>query len=79
MSLNLPPDVQQLVQDRLATGNYSSEEEVLRVALLSLADEESDDLLAIQEAIAEMEAGAELIPLEEAFRRISGENESTRT
>jgi Arc/MetJ-type ribon-helix-helix transcriptional regulator len=79
MSLKLPPDVQQLVQDRLATGNYSSEEEVLRVALLSLADEESDDLLAIQEAIAEMEAGAELIPLEEAFRRISGENESTRT
>jgi hypothetical protein len=78
MSLNLPPDVQQLEQDRLATGNYSSEE-VLRVALLSLADEESDDLLAIQEAIAEMEAGAELIPLEEAFRRISGENESTRT
>lgn len=76
MSLNLPPDVHQLVQDRLATGHYTSEEEVLRAALLTLADEEQD-LQAIQEAIAEIEAGAELIPLEEAFRRISGGEETT--
>jgi putative addiction module CopG family antidote len=70
MSLNLPPDVHQLVQDRLATGNYSSEEEVLRVALRSLADEESDDLRAIQEAIDQAKAGAEELSMAEVADRI---------
>ncbi len=71
MTLNLPPDVQQLVQDRLATGNYNSAEEVLRAALLSLA-EEDEDLRAIQEAIDEARTGAEELSMEEVANRIRG-------
>ena len=41
MQLNVPPDVEALVQTRLATGAYANAEDVIRRALETLDDEES--------------------------------------
>ena len=56
MAYQFPLDVDQQVKQRLATGQYSSEDEVLRDALRALrwCDEEA---AAIQEGIDDMEAG----------------------
>lgn len=56
MSYQFPPDVDRLVRDRMAAGGYLSEDDVLRDALVALA-ERADDLSAIQAGIADMEAG----------------------
>ncbi len=56
MSLTIPADVQQRVIDLLETGRYSSEEEILRAALLAL-EEQNADLMAIEGGIADMENG----------------------
>lgn len=69
MGYQLPPDLQQLVADRIATGEYQSEDEVLRDALQALADQD-EDLAAVQEAIAELKAGDEGVPMDEAFDAI---------
>jgi putative addiction module CopG family antidote len=69
MPYAFPPDVDQLVRSRMATGNYRSEDELLRCALEALAEQE-DDLQAIQEALAELEADDPGLPLEEAFREV---------
>ena len=69
MAYQFPPDVEQLLRDRMASGNYASEDEVLREALHALAEEEQD-LQAIRQALAEMKAGDEGIPLDEAVQRI---------
>jgi Arc/MetJ-type ribon-helix-helix transcriptional regulator len=56
MSYQFPPDLDREIQDRLATGQYASEEEVLRKALRALKwwDQE---VAAIQEGVEDMEAG----------------------
>ena len=77
MPYQFPPDLQQLVADRLATGVYQSENDMLREALLALAEQEQD-LAAVQEAIAELNAGDEGLPLEEAFNSIRGKHGNAR-
>lgn len=52
----LPPDVAQLVQDQLATGYYDTPDDVLREALQALTDR-NEDVDAIREGLADMEAG----------------------
>jgi putative addiction module CopG family antidote len=69
MAYAFPPDVDQLVRRRMATGNYRSEDELLRCALEALTEQE-DDLQAIREALAELAAGDPGQPLEEAFREV---------
>ena len=64
-----PPDVDQLVKTRMATGYYRSEDELLRHALEALT-EQDDDLAAVQEALAELNEGDSGQPLDEAFREI---------
>jgi Arc/MetJ-type ribon-helix-helix transcriptional regulator len=66
MPYELSPDVQQLVRERMASGHYSSEEALLKEALLALAEQE-EDLIAVQQALAEWEGGDAGIPLNEAF------------
>jgi Arc/MetJ-type ribon-helix-helix transcriptional regulator len=66
MSYQFPPDLDKLVRERMATDNYSSEDELLRSALLALSEEE-EDLAAVNAAIAELEAGDAGIPLDQAF------------
>ena len=58
MLYSFPPDVQQLVRERMATGRYASEDDLLREALHALSAEE-EGLRAIQEAVAELQAGDE--------------------
>lgn len=69
MHYPFPPDLQKLVDARLATGSYASEDEVLRDALRALT-EEDEDLAAVREAIAEWRAGDPGMPLNEAFDEI---------
>jgi putative addiction module CopG family antidote len=69
MSYPFPPDLVELVAERMSTGAYGSEDDLLRDALRALSEEE-EDLLAVREAITEMEAGDPGIPLAEAFQAI---------
>lgn len=69
MPYQFPPDLEQLVRQQMALGNYATEDELLRDALESLATEASD-LDAIREALSDLNAGDEGIPLDEAFEQI---------
>ena len=69
MPYQLSADIQRLVEDRIATGAYSSPDEVLRAALEALQQSDAD-LVKIQEAIDEWQAGDEGLPLNEAFQVI---------
>ncbi len=64
-----PPDLKELIAARLATGNYSTKDELLRDALRAL-DEEDEDLAAVNDALAESRAGDQGTPLAEAFHEI---------
>ena len=61
-----PPDIQQVVGSRMASGEYGSEDDLLRHALRALEQQE-EDLAAVKEAVAEWRAGDEGVPLDEAF------------
>jgi putative addiction module CopG family antidote len=69
MSYAFPHDVHTLIQARLTSGQYQSEDDVLRDALRALSEEE-EDLTAVREAIHQWRAGDEGIPLAEAFNEI---------
>jgi Arc/MetJ-type ribon-helix-helix transcriptional regulator len=69
MSYAFPADVAELVRSRMATGNYPSEDALIRSALLAL-QEQDEDLAAVQEALAELAAGDPGLPLEDAFDEI---------
>jgi len=69
MSQAFSENIAKLIHERMATGRYASEDELLRTALEALAEEEGD-LEAIQQAIDEMEAGDEGVPLDEAIAAI---------
>jgi len=56
MPYNLPPDVQDQIRQHIATGQYSSEDDVLRAALRALAFRR-DELAAVQAGLDDMEAG----------------------
>jgi Arc/MetJ-type ribon-helix-helix transcriptional regulator len=71
MPYQFPRDIDQLVREHMASGNYSSEDELLRVALLALDDDGyEDDVAAVQQALAELQAGDPGVELHEAFREI---------
>jgi hypothetical protein len=69
MTYQFSPDVQQLVRERMASGRYSSEEALLKEALLAL-DERDEHLLAVREALADLDAGDDGVPLNDAFDAI---------
>ena len=52
----LPPDVYAEIKQRMASGNYPSEEDVLRQAMRALKVHD-EELAAIQMGIGDMEAG----------------------
>jgi len=66
MSYQLPPDVVELVQKQIATGRYTTEDEVLREALNALAAEDAE-IRAVEEALDLLEDGDPGIPLQDAF------------
>jgi len=56
MAYPFPPDVKDLVNEHLATGQYGSEDDVLRDALKALK-RRSRETAAIAEGIEDMQAG----------------------
>jgi putative addiction module CopG family antidote len=71
MAYQFPPDLVEQLKDRLATGQYASEDEVLREALRALKRQD-EDVAAVKEAIADLEAGDRDKPFDEfidEFRR----------
>jgi Arc/MetJ-type ribon-helix-helix transcriptional regulator len=66
MPYSFPPEVQRLVETRMASGKYASEDELLRDALEALAAE-SEELQAIQDALTEWRGGDPGVPLVDAF------------
>lgn len=73
MSYQFPPDVDQMVRDRIASGHYQSADEVLRDALAALADRDAE-CAAIQAGIDDMRAGRvkSLAEVDESIRRNLG-------
>ena len=69
MAFPFPPDLRQFVRDRMASGKYASEEELLRDAFLALAEEE-EDVAAVREAVAQWQAGDPGIPLDDAVETV---------
>ena len=77
MQLNVPPDIEALVQKRLATGAFASAEDVIRRALETLDAEESwtdEERRALDEkidrALEQVSAGKVYGP-EEARRKLA--------
>jgi putative addiction module CopG family antidote len=73
MSIDVPPDVMNAIQRQIASGAYSSPDQLLREALAALESRDAE-VLAIQEGIDDMEAGR-VKPLREfdrEFRRRNG-------
>lgn len=77
MQLNVPPDVEALVQKRLATGAFADAEDVIRRALETLDAEESwssEERRALDEkidrALEQVAAGKHCGP-EEARRKLA--------
>jgi len=56
MAYQLPPDLEQLIHDEMRWGGYASEEELLREAFDALRAR-NEDWAAIEQGIADMEAG----------------------
>lgn len=75
MTYMVPPDVAAIIEAHVKSGRYASEEEVLRDALHALGDaQDDDDWAAIEEALAERDAGAQGVSVEEAFRIVRERN-----
>ena len=69
MPIIVPHDVEAMVADQIASGRYQSGEDVLRSAMIALA-EIDDDYLAIQDAMAEWQPGQPGTALADAFRQV---------
>jgi Arc/MetJ-type ribon-helix-helix transcriptional regulator len=62
MSYVLPPELERLVREELATGVYASEDEVLLEAMRAL-HERDDAIVGIQEGLSDLNAGR-VLPLD---------------
>jgi hypothetical protein len=69
MAHQFSPTVEQLIREKMASGRYSSEEELLLDALHSPEGNE-EELRAIQEGIDSVEPGNEGVALDQAFEKI---------
>ena len=69
MTLPLSTTVERLIRERMASGQYASEDDLLTEALQALNDSD-DELQAIQEGIDSVDRGETGVPLNEAFRKL---------
>lgn len=69
MSYQFPPDLDELIRKQMATGDYSTEDDVLRDALRSLAGQR-EEWNAIQEGLKTLDDGHPGVSLDEAFRQV---------
>jgi Arc/MetJ-type ribon-helix-helix transcriptional regulator len=80
MQVTVPPDLETLIQKRLASGGYTSVEDVLRRALQAQDAEESwtdHEREQVEEGYLEAERG-ELVDPEQARREIQAMKETRR-
>ena len=75
MSYQFPPELDQLVKQQMAAGNFASEDELLLSALRALEDEQAD-WAAIEESLSTLERGEQGVSLDEAFDIIRSQGES---
>jgi len=73
MANQYSPAVERLIQDRMASGRYASEEALLVEALRSL-DESDEELRAIEQGLASFDTGNPGVSLEEAFDQLRKKN-----
>lgn len=73
MPIDLSPDIWTEIQRQLATGAFSSHNDVLREALAALQSREVE-IIAIQEGIDDMEAGS-MMSIREFDREFRESNE----
>lgn len=73
MTYPFPPDIRELVDRQMSTGEYASEDELLRDALSLFVDEDAE-LTAIQQAVDAYEAGDMGSPVEDVFDRIQAKH-----
>ncbi len=73
MSYQFPPDLEELIRKQIATGDYSTEDDVLRDALRSLAVQR-EDWNAIQAGLETLDNGHPGVSLDEAFREVRKRN-----
>jgi Arc/MetJ-type ribon-helix-helix transcriptional regulator len=69
VSYQVPPDIEALIQQQIATGQFQTPDQVLRIALEQLAAQE-EAIRAIQVSIDALEAGDPGIPVDDAFAAI---------
>ena len=71
MTINPTPTVERLIHEQLARGSYSSENDVLEEALLTLSEKQEREatIQAVREGVAAAEAG-QTSSVEEVFDRI---------
>lgn len=85
MQLNVPPDLEAIVQKRLATGAFATAEDVLRRALETLEAEESwsdEERRALDEKIGralEQVAAGQVYGPEESRRKLAALREAHLT
>ena len=69
MAYQFPPNIERLVKEQMAAGDYESEDDLLADALRALATRNAD-LVAVSDAIRDMEAGDTGRPLMEVADEI---------
>jgi putative addiction module CopG family antidote len=65
MTVTLTPEMEEIVKDQLATGQFTTQEEVVRAALLNMRRQYDELKAGIAEAIAQADRG-ELAPFDPA-------------
>ena len=69
MTYQFPPNIERLVKEQMASGDYESEDDLLADALRALATR-NEELVAVNDAIRDMEAGDAGRPLTEVADEI---------
>jgi antitoxin ParD1/3/4 len=85
MDISLSPDLEQLVQEKVASGSYSSASEVIREALRLLKQRDELQRLRLAELKRDIARGieaadrGELLPAEQVFQELRALNSEIRT
>jgi Arc/MetJ-type ribon-helix-helix transcriptional regulator len=61
--------IERLISERMASGKYASEDDLMLDALSSLIEDE-EEIRAIQEALDAIDDGEQGVPLDIAFERV---------
>jgi Arc/MetJ-type ribon-helix-helix transcriptional regulator len=75
MTLEVSSKVAQLIREKMATGHYSSEDELIAEALRTLEDSD-EELRAIEAGLKSIDRGDEGSSLDDAFNRLRAKHQS---